>query len=201
MHHNVSICDPNSLPLPKMATTTSPFKISMEPREMKYSAGITSPAWTKVSPGGACVVLNFIAKARKQPLVDPLKALQFCSNVRFRCKQMSACKHSGNPFSTCNEIKQANVINDTAPVMCVCKNKESGEKIEYAQVFTRHSVCDSVTHSIHVNAVRVGPSMLKVLLQFLPEWVGDLVETDKFPNPQHLSVVTCGARVQPLDDG
>jgi len=112
--HNVSFCDPNSLPLPKMATTTSPFKISMEPREMKYSAGITSPAWTKVSPGGACVVLNFIAKARKQPLVEPLKALQFCSNVRFRCKQMSACKHSGNPFSTCNEIKEANVINDTA---------------------------------------------------------------------------------------
>ncbi len=43
--------------------------------------------------------------------------------------------------------------------------------------------------------------MLKILLQPLPEWVGDLVETDELPNSQHLSVVTCGARVQPLDDG
>lgn len=72
----------------------------MEPREMKYSAEMTSPAWTSVSPGGACVVLNLMARARRQPLVEPLKALQFCSRVRFRCRQMSAWRHSGKPFST-----------------------------------------------------------------------------------------------------
>lgn len=46
------------------------------------------------------MVLNFMANALRQPLVDPLKALQFCSNVRFRCRQISAWRHSGKPFST-----------------------------------------------------------------------------------------------------
>jgi len=83
-----------------MATTTSPLRISMDPLEMKYSAVRTSPAWTSVSPGGAWVVLNFMARALRQPFVDPLKALQFWSRVRFRCRQMSAWRHSGNPFRT-----------------------------------------------------------------------------------------------------
>jgi hypothetical protein len=56
-----------------------------------------------VSPGGAWVVLNFIARALRQPLLAPRKALQFCSKVWFRCRQMSACKHSGNPFKTWKE--------------------------------------------------------------------------------------------------
>lgn len=67
-----------------MATTTSPLRISIDPRDMKYRAVSTSPAWTSVSPGGAWVVLNFIASARRQPLEEPSKALQFCSKVRFR---------------------------------------------------------------------------------------------------------------------
>lgn len=57
------------------------------------------------------------------------------------------------------------------------------------------------THSVHVDAVGVGPGVLEILLQPLPEWVGDLVEADKFPDSQHLGVVAGGARVQPLDDG
>lgn len=43
----------------------------MDPLEMKYSAEIRSPAWTRVSPGGAWVVLNLMASALRQPLVDP----------------------------------------------------------------------------------------------------------------------------------
>lgn len=43
--------------------------------------------------------------------------------------------------------------------------------------------------------------MLEVLLQPLPQWVGDLVEADEFSNPQHLGVVASRAGVQPLDDG
>lgn len=45
--------------LPRMAITTSSFKISIEPRAIKYSDVNTSPLCTNVSPGGACVVLNF----------------------------------------------------------------------------------------------------------------------------------------------
>ena len=52
--------------LPKMARTTSSFTISMEPLEIKYSETRTSPWWTRVSPGGAWVVLNFMDKALKK---------------------------------------------------------------------------------------------------------------------------------------
>lgn len=60
----------------------------------------TSPLWTRVSPGGACVVLNFNESARKQPGEAPSNAEQLLSRLRFKCRQMSACRHSGNPFST-----------------------------------------------------------------------------------------------------
>lgn len=43
----------------------------MDPLEMKYRADIRSPAWTRVSPGGAWVVLNLMTSALRQPLVDP----------------------------------------------------------------------------------------------------------------------------------
>lgn len=45
--------------LPRMAITTSSLSISIDPRAMKYSDVNTSPLCTNVSPGGACVVLNF----------------------------------------------------------------------------------------------------------------------------------------------
>ena len=60
-------------------------------------------------------------------------------------------------------------------------------------------VCDP--HCVHVNAVGVGPGVLEVLLQPLPQRVGDLVEADELPHPQHLGVVARRARVQTLDDG
>lgn len=96
----------------------------MEPRDMKYKDIKTSPLCASVSPGGAWVVLNFNDNALKikklfnsiyqiylpnilgektylrQPGDAPLKALQFLSKLRFKCKQISACKHSGNAFST-----------------------------------------------------------------------------------------------------
>ena len=50
---------------------------------------------------GRCVRrLELQARARRQPLVAPRKGLQCCSSERFRCRQMSACRHSGKPFST-----------------------------------------------------------------------------------------------------
>lgn len=58
-----------------------------------------------------------------------------------------------------------------------------------------------MTYSIHVNAIGVGPGMLKVLLQPLTKVAWDLVEADEFFDSQHLGVVACSARIQPLDDG
>lgn len=56
---------------PNIATTTRPLRISIDPLEMKYRAEIRSPAWTRVSPGGAWAVLNLMASALRQPFVDP----------------------------------------------------------------------------------------------------------------------------------
>lgn len=122
-----SILDPSLLPVDSLniAITTLSFSISMEPRDMKYNEVSTSPWCTRVSPGGACVVRNFSDRALKrthcrvgfcftsrhrtlypiyyylkQPGDAPLKAEQFFNKFRLRCKQMSACKHSGNPLST-----------------------------------------------------------------------------------------------------
>lgn len=57
------------------------------------------------------------------------------------------------------------------------------------------------THSVHVDAIGVGPGMLEVLLQPLPQRVGDLVEPDELPHAQHLGVVAGRPGVQTLDDG
>ena len=56
-------------------------------------------------------------------------------------------------------------------------------------------------YHVHVDAVGVVPGVLEVLLQPLPQRVGDLMEADELLHPQHLQVVACRARVQPLDDG
>lgn len=57
------------------------------------------------------------------------------------------------------------------------------------------------TYSIHVNAICVGPGMLKVLLQPLTKAPWDLVESDELFDSQHLCVVAGRTRVQSLDDG
>lgn len=51
--------------LPNIAITTSSFRISIDPRAIKYKHVSTSPLCTSVSPGGACVVLNFNDNALK----------------------------------------------------------------------------------------------------------------------------------------
>ena len=50
-----------------MATTLSSWRISIEPREMKYNEVRMSPRCVMMSPGGAWVVLNFIENVRRQP--------------------------------------------------------------------------------------------------------------------------------------
>lgn len=70
-HENTSHFSRECFCSPNIATTTRPLRISIDPLEMKYRAEIWSPACTRVSPGGAWVVLNLMASALRQPLVDP----------------------------------------------------------------------------------------------------------------------------------
>lgn len=101
----------------RIATTLSSFRISIEPRDMKYKDVRISPRCVMISPGGACVVLNFIEKVRRQPSlasvkrktidlprrrqsIKPLKARQFFSSWLFKWRQISAWRHSGKPFRT-----------------------------------------------------------------------------------------------------
>lgn len=57
------------------------------------------------------------------------------------------------------------------------------------------------TYSIHVNAICVGPGMLKVLLQPLAKATWDLVKSDELFDSQHLGVVASRTGVETLDDG
>lgn len=54
-------------------------------------------------------------------------------------------------------------------------------------------------HRVHVDAVGVGPGVLEILLQPLPQASRNLVEADELLHPQHLCVVARCARVQTLD--
>lgn len=50
-----------------MAMMMSSATTSMVPLAMKYMDSMMSPGWTKVSPGGQWVDLNFTERARKHP--------------------------------------------------------------------------------------------------------------------------------------
>ena len=74
-----------------MATTLSSFKISIEPREIKYIDVRISPRCVMISPGGACVVLNFIENVRKQPSLASRKDLYIFQRTKlinrtFKCQ-------------------------------------------------------------------------------------------------------------------
>lgn len=56
-------------------------------------------------------------------------------------------------------------------------------------------------YRVHINSVSVGPWVLEILLQPLPQWIGNLVKADELFDPQHLSMVASRARVQSLNDG
>jgi len=86
--------------------------------------------------------------------------------------------------------------------MCGSVSVEEGGGLNFSD--TSVTVCVCVwgdPHGVHVDAVGVGPGVLEVLLQPLPQGVGDLVEADELAHAQHLGVVACCARVQPLYDG
>lgn len=57
------------------------------------------------------------------------------------------------------------------------------------------------TYHIHVYAIGVGPGMLEVFLQPLPERVGDLVKAYELFDLLHLGVVAGGTRIEALYDG
>lgn len=67
--------------------------------------------------------------------------------------------------------------------------------------FCRRTGLPRLSYHVHVDAIGVGPSMLKVLLQSLSERVWYLVEADELLDPRHLGVVPGGTGVKPLNDG
>lgn len=59
---------------------------------------------------------------------------------------------------------------------------------------------ESFQNTVHVDAIRIGPCVLKVLLQSLPKGIRNLMESYKFSNSEHLRVISSRAAVQPLND-
>lgn len=59
---------------------------------------------------------------------------------------------------------------------------------------------ESFQNAVHVDSVRVRPSVLKVLLQPLTKRIRDLMESDELSNSKHLRVVSCCTAVKPLND-
>lgn len=60
---------------------------------------------------------------------------------------------------------------------------------------------ESFQNAVHVDSVRVRPSVLKILLQPLTKRIRDLMESDELSNSKHLRVVSCCTAVKPLNDG
>jgi len=92
--------------LPNMAMTMSSFNISIDPLDTKYRASNISPLWTKVSPGGTWVVLNFIDKALKQPGLAPeiYRYTQYVTSVISAKKGFIRHRHQLSvQFTPCQE--------------------------------------------------------------------------------------------------
>lgn len=159
---------------PRMAMTTSSLSISIDPRAMKYRHVSTSPLWSSVSPGGAWVVLNFKDRSLKHPGDALSNAEHVCRRFRLRCKQMSACKHSGKPFST--EFMSIPFVYVHACWKYSSKRWRSGLGICWkwiVEILSNFSISNSISH---------------------------LMETNKLSDAQHLRMISSGARIQPLND-
>ena len=57
------------------------------------------------------------------------------------------------------------------------------------------------TDLLHVNPISVGPHVVGVVLDSMPQGTGNLVKPDEFSNLLHLRVITRRSRVQPRYDG
>src|SRR4029434_628388 len=84
-----------------------------------------------------------------------------------RCASVWVCVHESVCLLVC-----ICVCISMCAFMCVCVCV-----CVYVCVCARVCVC--VPHRVHVDAVGVGPGVLEVLLEPLPQWVGDLVEADE----------------------
>lgn len=59
---------------------------------------------------------------------------------------------------------------------------------------------ESFKNAVHVDSIRVRPSMLKVFFQPLTKRIRYLMEPDELSNSKHLRVVSCCTAVKPLND-
>lgn len=55
-------------------------------------------------------------------------------------------------------------------------------------------------NTVHINAIRIGPCVLKVFLQSLAKGIRNLMKPYEFPNSEHLRMIPGCAAVQPLND-
>ena len=84
--------------IPNIAMTTSSLSISKDPRAMKYIDVRMSPGCMRVSPGGACVDLNCIDKARRHPEMEEYMHLVIhCLHLH---SQSILCGYAGQPNSS-----------------------------------------------------------------------------------------------------
>lgn len=137
-----------------------------------------------------------MARALRQALLAPLKALQFCSRLRFKCRQISACRHSGKPFKTykVKRMFHAKIIRKKYPsYLSVFHSCQFTNPLRMWCWGTYFPYC------IHINAIGVWPSMLEVFLKPLPQGWWYLVETNELFDPQQLCVVTGGSRIKTLN--
>lgn len=54
-------------------------------------------------------------------------------------------------------------------------------------------------HHVHVYPVGIRPGVLEVLLESLPQRIGNLMETDELADAQELSVVASSSRIEALN--
>lgn len=59
---------------------------------------------------------------------------------------------------------------------------------------------ESFQNTVHVDTVRIGPSVLEVLFQPLTKRIRDLMKSYELSNSKHLRMVSCRTAVKPLND-
>ena len=132
--------------------TMSSLTISIEPLAIKYRDTMTSPWCTKVSPGGAWVVLNFIDRAlESNNNFDIFHNLPL--NV-FRYNYLLSSKY--------NEYLPEATRRSTLE----CRTIIEQISVQMNAYVGLEAVWKAFQHHIHVNSICIRPSMLKYKRRF-----------------------------------
>lgn len=127
----------------------------------------------------------------RQPGLAPSNAGHVFSKFRFKCKQMSACRHSGNPFST--EFMSMPFVYVQACWKYSSRRCRSGFGIWND---CAHKVLNNI--EIHACIGHDESKMLSLSGGYWSAWQTYLMETNEFPHSKHLRMITRRSRIQPL---